>query len=283
MGKYIKILIYLVISFIVVTTIFAINTWLGIGVMVAGLALVVFFLRANLISAYAFTLYSKDIGKSFLWFERALKTGRMRPQDVLIYAYLLIREGVLDKSERLINKTLFIEKDKLPNDFVQGSHLNLSIIKWKRGDLTGAIEELEEVYNTGFRTTVMYGTLGTYYLLNGQLAKAMEFNKEALEFNDTDPSIRDNLALNYFLMGDIKSADEIYDQLIDEEPSFIEPYYNYGRVLENMGEYEAAMANYEKAMEMPIKFLSTVTKEQVESAYNGLKEKLDAESNGEDK
>lgn len=277
MAKFIKPLIYLIASFLVVSIAFKFGVLIGIAVMLLGFALLAFFLRADLMSAYAQYIYQKDHGKAFLWFERAMKTGKMRPQTTLMYAYMLIREGVLDKSERIINKIMFMHKDKLPDQYKSASHLNLSIIKWKRGQITDAIEELEEVYNSGFRSTVMYGTLGTYYLLNGQYAKGLEFNKEGYEYNDTDHSIRDNLALNYYLCGNIQAADEIYDELIDEEPKFIEPYYNYGMVLEHMGEYEAAMANYEKALTITVKFLSTVSHEQVLASIESLKEKLGEE------
>ncbi len=278
LKKFIKPLIYIVLIFFVVTFAFSFGALMGLAVMLSGTAVLIFVLRADLMCIYAQYLYQKDHGKAFLWFERAMKTDKMRPQLTLTYAYMLIREGVLDKSERIINKIMFMHKDKLPDQYKSASHLNLSIIKWKRGQLTEAIEELEEVYESGFRSTVMYGTLGTYYLLNGQYSKALEFNKEALDYNDTDQIIRDNLALNYYLCGNINAADELYDELIDEEPAFIEPYYNYGMVLEHMGEYEAAMANYEKALTITVKYLSTVSHEQVEAAIASLKEKMGGES-----
>lgn len=288
MAKFVKPLIYLILSAIAVSFAFRINAAVGIGVMLAGFGLLAFILRADIMVAIGQTAYAKEHGKGFLWYERAMKTGKIRPQAALVYAYLLIRDGVLDKSERIINKYLYLYKDKLDSQYVPASHLNLSIIKWKRGQLNEAIEELEEVYNSGFRSTVMYGTLGTYYLLNGQYAKALEFNKEALEYNDTDHSIRDNLALNYFRMGNITAADEIYGELIEEEPAFLEPYYNYGTVLEKMGEYEPAMANYKTALTITEKFLSTVTHEQVQAAIDALEAKMslemtaDASNDGED-
>lgn len=283
MSKLWKPILYIIVSFFVVSFAFSFGWIVGISVMLLGFLLLAFILRGDLLATYAQLQYNKDHGKGFLWYERAMKTGKMRPQSMLVYAYLLIRDGVLDKSEKIINKTMFMYKDKLTDEYRCASHLNLSIIKWKRGQLKDAIEELEEVYNTGFRSTVMYGTLGTYYLLNGQYVKALEFHKEALEYNDTDHSIRDNLALNYYLCGNISMADEIYESLMDEDPKFIEPYYNYGMVLEQMGEYEAAMANYKKALTITVKFLSTVTHEQVQAAIDKLEEKMSAEDGGEDK
>ena len=283
MSKLVKPLIYIIASYFVVSTAFRFGWLVGISVMLLGFLLLAFFLRGDLLGAYAQLMYNKDHGKGFLWYDRAMKTGKLRPQSTLVYAYLLIRDGVLDKSERIINKTMFMYKDKLTDEYRCASHLNLSIIKWKRGQIKEAIEELEEVYATGFRSTVMYGTLGTYYLMNGQYAKALEFHKEAIEYNDTDHSIRDNLALNYFLCGNISMADETYESLMDEDPKFLEPYYNYGMVLEQMGEYEAAMENYKMALTFEEKFLSTVKHVQVEDAIEKLEAKMNAEHSGEDK
>lgn len=281
MSKLLKPLLYIVASYFVVTTAFRFGWIVGISVMLLGFLFFGFLLRGDLLATYAQLMYNKDHGKGFLWYERAMKTGKMRPQATLVYAYLLIRDGVLDKSERIINKTMFMYKDKLTDEYRCASHLNLSIIKWKRGQLTDAIEELEEVYATGFRSTVMYGTLGTYYILNGQYARALEFHKEALEYNDSDHSIRDNLALNYYLCGNISTANEIYETLMDEDPKFLEPYYNYGMVLEHMGEYEAAMANYKMALTFDEKFLSTVKHIQVQKAIEDLEAKMNAEHGGD--
>ena len=272
-----KYLSYLVMTFVIVTYSFSINVLLGVGVIVLTLAILGYIMRGDILAIIARYIYNDDHGKGFLWYERALKTDKMRPVNILVYAYLLIREGVLDKSEQLINKTLFIEKDNLNFELVSGAHINLSIIKWKRGDLAGAISEIEEVYESGYRSSVMYGTLGCYYLLNGQWSKALEFNKEGYEFNSSDKIIRDNLGYNYYLCGNIIAAEEIYEELIEENPTFLEPYYNYGKVLEVQGSYEAAMENYEKALDIEVKFLSTISHSQVQEAIDNLRERLNSE------
>lgn len=275
-----KYILYLVLSFAAVFIAFSFGPVIGSVTILLGFAALAFLMRGDLLAIVARYTYNKDHGKGFLWYERALKTDKMKPVHVLIYAYLLIRDGVLDKSEQLITKTLFIDREKLTDDLVSGAHINLSIIKWKRGNLTEAIEEIEQVYESGFRSTVMYGTLGCYYILNGQYTKGLEFSKEAFEFNNTDPIIRDNLAYNYYLCGNIRTAADMYDELVSENPAFIEPYYNYGLVLEEKGEYEEAIIHYKKALEMPVKFLSTVTHDDVKTAIDRLSGKLEAEKGG---
>lgn len=276
-----KYILYLLASFAAVFIAFSFGPVVGTVLLLVSLLTLGFILRGDILAIVARCIYNNDHGKGFLWFERALKTGKMRPINVLVYTYLLIRDGVLDKSEQLIVKTLFVDREKLTDEHVSGAHINLSIIKWKNSDLRGAIEEIEEVYESGYRSTVMYQTLGTYYILNGQYAKALEFNKEALDFNSTDKIIRDNLAYNYFLCGNIGTAVQMYEELIDENPTFIEPYYNYGLILEAEGDYEGAMAFYEKALTIEVKFLSTVTHETVKEAIAQLTQKLNAEKGGQ--
>lgn len=275
-----KYILYILLSGVAVTVAFSFGIITGIIIVLAGLLTLAFLLRGDILAIIARYAYNKDHGKGFLWYERAMKLSNLKPLHKLVYAYLLIRDGVLDKSEQLITKTLFIDRERLNDNLISGAHINLSIIKWKRGNLAEAIEEIEEVYESGFRSTVMYGTLGCYYILNNQRTKGLEFSKEAYEYNSTDMIIRDNLAYNYYLCGNIRTAADMYDELISEEPTFIEPYYNYGLVLEDQGEYEKAMVHYKKALKMPVKFLSTVSHEDVKGAIERLGAKLEAEKGG---
>lgn len=275
-----KYILYILLSGVAVTVAFSFGIITGIIIVLAGLLTLAFLLRGDILAIIARYTYNKDHGKGFLWYERAMKISNLKPLHKLVYAYLLIRDGVLDKSEQIITKTLFIDRDRLNDNLISGAHINLSIIKWKRGNLSEAIEEIEEVYESGFRSTVMYGTLGCYYILNNQRTKGLEFSKEAYEYNSTDKIIRDNLAYNYYLCGNIRTASDMYDELVAEEPTFIEPYYNYGMVLEDQGEYEKAMDNYKKALKMPVKFLSTVSHEDVKGAIERLAAKLEAEKGG---
>ena len=54
-----------------------------------------------------------------------------------------------------------------------------------------------------------------------------------------------------------------------------------GMVLEKLGEYEAAMENFKKALTISVKYLSTVTHEQVQAAIDSLTEKMNIEKDGD--
>ncbi len=270
MAKFFKVLLYLLIPFVCLFLAFQINVLLGWAVFVVGMGIMLWLLRGDLLTMIGNIKFQKDHGKGFLWFERALKTGRMRPDNQLIYAYLLLRDGSIDKAERMINKTLFLSKKKVSADVLRGSTLNLALIKWKRGNLKEAIADMEEMYADGYRSTVHYGTLGYFYILDGQYQKGLEFNREAHEYNEDDDVIYDNLAYNCFLTGDIRTAADMYEEILEHHPTFIEPYYNYALVLEKMGDYESAIDLCKQALTYSEKFLSTVTHEMVENLKTRL-------------
>jgi len=48
--------------------------------------------------------------------------------------------------------------------------------------------------------------------------QSFKFNKEAYEYNSSDPVILDNLGYTYYKIGNIKKAEEIYRKLIGLNP-----------------------------------------------------------------
>lgn len=215
--------------------------------------------------------YFSDHDAGFKWLKKAYDTGRMAPQQALVYAYLLLRDGHIVESEKLISAVLYKSTSKLTKQNLQAAELNLAIISWKRGDIKDGIEKLEGVYNEGYRSTVHYGTLGVFYIMANELEKAEKFCLEALEYNSGDMSIKDNLGLVYFNQGRLEEAKEMYEDLFAKGvPEFIEAYYNYGQVLEALGDIEGAKEMYNKALGCPERYLSTVKLAVVDAALSRI-------------
>jgi len=131
---------------------------------------------------------------------------------------------------------------------------------------------LEEVFAT-YKTTTVYGSLGYLMLLKGDLEKALAFNQEAYEYNDNNSVIVDNLALNYYLLGELDKAEEIYEKLMTKNPTYPEAYYNYGLTLEAKNKIDKALEVMEKALDFKFSFLSNVSREEVENKIQELKAK----------
>ncbi len=269
LTKFLTVLFFILAPYFLVSyTIREYGLGMGFGVMVLIVVALFIYLRPKIYTIIGRRKYFNDHDEGFKWLEKAYATGKMSAQQSLVYAYLLLRDGHLDKAERLISAVLLQKGKDLTDKNKLAADLNMSIIRWKRGDLEGAIKTMEKVFEKGYRSTVAYGTLGTYYLLNNDLARAEEFCQEAMDYNAQDVSIRDNLGTLYIKKGEFDKAEEVYKELFDQtEPTFIEAFYNYGYVLEQKGDLENALLYYTKALGCPEKYLSTVKLSQVDMAY----------------
>ena len=138
-----------------------------------------------------------DIKGCFRWFELAYKRGMDIPQKIN-YAYYLLREGRVERSEKLLNSMLaFSMKPELKN-LAKANH---ALLLLKTDRLMEAIEELEEIFPQ-YKTTAVYSNLGYLYILTGDMEKAKSFNHEAYEYNSDNAIILDNMVgvfLEHFL------------------------------------------------------------------------------------
>ena len=167
---------------------------------------------------------------------------------------------------------IVIGKHTLGEGEIKTSEFNRALITWKRGDLSSAIVELEELYEDGYHTSGLYGSLGSFYLINKEYEKALKLAKEGIEFSDTDLISRDNLGQAYIGLGMLDEAEEIYDELLPKEPKFMEPYFNYATVMEKRGNLKEAKEFYENALEYEEKFLSTITHEEIKASIDRIDE-----------
>jgi tetratricopeptide (TPR) repeat protein len=174
---------------------------------------------------------------------------------------MLLKTGNIAKSEELLQKLL---KDYPQSEDLPLVKSNLSLVLWKKGELDAAIEILEDVMQN-YKTSSTYGSLGYLLILKGDLEKALQFNLEAFDFNNRDKIIRDNLGQNYYLLGNYEKAKEIYETLVEEAPAFPEPYFNYGLVLEKLGDTETALGMMKKALTFKFTYLSSISREEVEA------------------
>lgn len=198
--------------------------------------------------------------------KKAYDTGIASPKTIISYAYYEMRNGNIDAAEKILTTLNSKNRDESIRKLIV---LNYSIIKWKRGDLEGAINLLEKL-KSEYTTTTLYGTLGYYYIESGDINKALEFNKEAYEYNDQDMIIIDNYAHSLFLSGQSEKAYELCQKLMEKNPVFPSAYFLYGQVLEALMYREKAREAYTQALSKKFSALSTVSKEEIENKLAGL-------------
>lgn len=200
-------------------------------------------------------------------FAIANRIGKLGPNSLWYYGYILLRDGQPELARTILTHASLDAKKPAPKKRIKAM---LALCEWKCGNLDLAIEMSEEAM-IDFRNTNIYQNLGLMYVLKGDGKKALEFNKQAFEYNSDDLVIMDNLAESYALVGDTEKAKELYEKLLEKEPHFPEPYYAYGKMLCSMGEKERGIALIEESLEKKFSFLSVLQKEEVEKILEEIK------------
>lgn len=270
-GKLKKFLIYLVIPLLVILVLLSYNKLLGIACAIVYLGYLLFIGRAMVYSYIGnYKYFRGDLAGAVTWLGKAYKCARVKPKFAVSYAYLLLKSGDLKKSEEVINTVL---SWNLGTDELAYAKSNLALVLWKKGELDSAVSTLEQLFEN-YKTTTIYGSLGYLLILKGDLDKALQFNLEAYDYNNKNAVILDNLGQTYYLKGEYDKACEVYDELMKSNPTFPEAYYNYGLVLLEKGETIQALEMMEKALTYDFSFLSTVTRQEIESKIEDVRQNM---------
>ncbi|MDQ2085950.1 hypothetical protein RBH29_05790 [Herbivorax sp. ANBcel31] len=234
-----------------------------LGRVVLGVFVVYMFFsnRSIFYEVFATKAHNKgEMEKAIGLFKKASKTTQnTRPK--ITYGYLLLKAGKIDIASEVFKEMIGSNIDE---DSKRKAKSNYALVLWKDGKIDEAIELLEEVFSE-YESSVIYGSLGYLYILKGDLKKALEFNKEAYDYDDADPIILDNLGYVYYLIEDFSKSDEIYKELMKLKPQFPEAYYNYSLVLKKLDKLEDALEIIKKGNNYNVSFLSNLTKEEMKS------------------
>lgn len=209
--------------------------------------------------------YNHSRGKydnALKWYEKAEKNDVSSPNIQMAYGVLLMREGKFEKAIKLFNKILifFPHKDKIKTN----AKINLSMAYWKTGDLDAAIDRITEMHEK-LKNSRTYETLGYFLVEKGNNEEALKFNLEALEYDDTDAVILDNLGQTYYRMGDKDKAFTYFKKALEEKNDLLDALYHVGVIHQERRETEEARKYYEKALDCNITKLSTISRETIEA------------------
>lgn len=272
-GKIINFIVKFILPVIVIMILYFYNKIIGLTTLLLAIIYLFYNIRASVFANIGFRKYSKgNLEEATKWFERAFATGKAKPATTTSYAYLLLKTGRLEESEAILNKLISSRPGKDNEMFAKS---NLALVLWKNGSLDEAITMLEEVI-IDYRNSTIYGSLGYLLILKGDLEKALQFNLEAYEYNESNVVILDNLGQVYHLTGQYEKATEIFEKLLLKNPSFPEAYYNYGLLLLDTNQTEKATEMMEKSLNYTHKlsFLSTVKIEDIENKLKDVRLKL---------
>ncbi|HBM79545.1 MAG TPA: hypothetical protein DD426_01680 [Clostridiaceae bacterium] len=267
-GKY-PFLTKFILPVIIIVLAFLLNKTVGLILVAAYVLYGIYAFMPRYYSIRGKVRYAKDdINGAISWFKRAYKSGRAGLKTKVSYAYLSLKVGNVDIAEKILKEMVKLKLNADDEIIVKS---NYALVLWKRNKLDEAISMLQDLCKK-YRNSTVYSSLGYFYILNGDLDKALEFNLKAHDYNGTDNIITDNLGQTYYLMGEYEKSAEVYKKLMERSPSFPEPYYFYGSALYKMGKKDEAVEMIKKALEHKFSNLSTITKKMVEEKLKSIED-----------
>ena len=94
--------------------------------------------------------------------------------------------------------------------------------------------------------------------------------KEMLIDNPGDSFLCHALALEYIKLGNDDEARKLFESIVENEPGYIGTYYHLAKLLERIGETDAAIKVYEKGMEEAKKVGDNHSLSELRSAFEEL-------------
>ncbi len=191
---------------------------------------------------------------------------------LLPYSVVLLREG--GEENYLKVKEILKRAEKAPDltaDRKQQLFANYAAAQYRLGEIDKAINLLEAAHRKA-PCGLIYQTLGYLYIESGDRDKALSYNLEALDYDDEDSIVLDNLAQTYYrLMDDRDKAKEYFDKAIEIKDSQIDTLYFLSRYDLEKGDRKAAVEKLEKAAEGRFSPLNYASRDVVEKELARLK------------
>ena len=201
-------------------------------------------------------------------YEDAVAAGLSDPRYLLSYSVLLIREGEFQKARDLLVKNQ--KNPMLSDESRRQLFVNYAVCVYKMGELQKGLDLLERQHEKE-PAGLIYQTLGYLYVEAGDLEKAKAFNQEALEYDDEDAIVLDNLAQTYYrLVNDKSTAKGYFLKALELKPGQIDTLYFLAQYDLEAGDKEAAKVKLTKALEGRFSPLNFASREKIQTLLNTL-------------
>lgn len=207
--------------------------------------------------------------KALSLYAKAKDKNMSKPNLWLAYGVLALRTGNYKNAEEIL--TELINKGSVPSKIKYYAMMNIALAHWKLGDVSKAVDIMEDVHNN-LKDTNSYQTYGYLLIESGDLDKALDFNLKALDYDDADPVILDNLGLTYYKMGDIDKALKYLIKAEEIKPSQSDTLYHLGCIYLERNELDKAEEKLKEALKYNTNALLTISSKQIEGKLDELRQ-----------
>lgn len=200
------------------------------------------------------------------YYKKSMNTGRARLQTRINYCYVLMRLGKFNEAEKLLNPVISAGNLGNKEQYRNIAKQQRCMLYYKIGKKEEALADAQEMFEDGYKNTVMYAMLGYFKFASGEnIEEVTRFCEEAYEYNDEDRDIRDNLSMCYLKLGEYEKAKELSDKIIEESPKFVEAYYHGAQIAKAMGDYDRAVELLENIKKCNRSAMTTISEDEVET------------------
>ena len=164
--------------------------------------------------------------------------------DLLKTALALHQAGQLDDAERGYRKI-----EEASEEFPDALHL-LGVLAHQRGDHRGAVQLISDAITRRQDAAPMHANLAEACRATGDLGRAVNEGRRALELQPDYPTAQSNLALALMALGELAEASELLRAAIKSEPASALAHNNLGNVLRLQGRDEDAIAEFREVVRL---------------------------------
>lgn len=139
------------------------------------------------------------------------------------------------------------DKDYLTKDLIAQYHIALGENYFDAGDTNNAKLEYKKASQIGKDIDAVQSAIASIFTKKGLIEEAFEGSKLAVERNQWDPDLHNNLATAYLGKGMLDEAIKEYKKALELNPKLSEVYNNLGITYLQKGDYENAKLSLSKA------------------------------------
>ena len=210
-------------------------------------------------------------------YDEAVRQGNKAPNIMQAYTLLLMREGEFEKARELMEE-MSRQKGLSDGDWFQ-LRIQYSIYLWHAGQLDRAIETIGRAAAHSMNGSI-YGTLGMYWVdkarQTGEFGPALEFNRQAMDYDDEDAATLDNMAQLHEAMAAAEQDGEkaaayraqalkYYRKAHAQKPRQITTIYYLARMLHQNGDDAGARKLLETRDTLYISAICPVTRKMIDA------------------
>ena len=201
-------------------------------------------------------------------YQFSIKRNTKSPSAHLYYAIYLLRRNGVTEAAPLLEKALLLKPKLMTEKNIQ---LTRASCRWVLGNVDGAIEILEKMRVTyEYVNARVIATLAYMYFIKGDMEQAEALSLAAIEDTPESYAAWDNLGQIYYRKNDLPRAKEAFQKALSFKDEMPESLYGLGLIARDENENEQAAEYFTKALSCAITPLSTVTREQITEALEGL-------------